>query len=164
MKKFNVAVSIALAFSLVACSKEGDEDENHEVATKAVVVPPPVVVPPAPVVARKVEMPTTVAADAVTVGNAIQGDTAVKSASAQFTTADTIYASGSVQGKPAGADASVYWTYQDGTAHKQETKKLSGEQSVWFSFAKADGMKPGKYNVEIDVNMKPIGIADFQIK
>ena len=97
-------------------------------------------------------------------GNALQGDVAAKSASAQFTTSDTVYASASVLGKPAGADASVYWTYQDGTAHKQETKKLTGQPSVWFSFSKADGMKPGKYNVEIDVNMTPVGIADFQIK
>ena len=89
----------------------------------------------------------------------------MKSPSAQFTLADSIYASASVSGKPAGATASVFWTYQDGTAHKQESKKLAGgQQSVWFSFTKADGMKPGKYNVEIDVDMKPVGIADFQVK
>ena len=57
-----------------------------------------------------------------------------------------------------------YWTYEDGRTHKEERRKLAGERYVRFSFAKADGMKPGKYNAQIDVNMVPVGITDFVIK
>lgn len=165
MKISRLAVAAALVLALAACGREGSDDETQEATAKVPTAPvaPAAIPPPAPVM-PKAQIPTTVAADAVTVGNAMQGDVAVKSVAAQFSTGDTVYASASVRGKPAGADASVYWTYQDGNAHKQETKKLSGQQTIWFSFTKADGMKPGKYNVEIDVDMKPVGIADFQIK
>lgn len=102
---------------------------------------------------------------AVTVGTSLANDRAVKSAQAQFTTSDTVYASASVRGKP-GASVTVYWTYQDGTTHKEETRELKsgGTQPVAFSFAQGDGMIPGKYNVQIDEDMIPVGIADFVVK
>lgn len=110
-------------------------------------------------------LPAEVSAAAVTVGTALANGRAVKSDRAQFATSDTVYASASVQAKP-GADVSVYWTYQDGTTHKEETQKLKsgGGQPVTFSFGQADGMKPGKYNVEIDLDMTPVGIAEFVIR
>lgn len=110
-------------------------------------------------------LPAEVSDTAVTVGSSLANDRAVKSAQAQFSTSDTVYASASVVGKP-GSSVSVYWTYQDGTTHKEETRDLTsgGAQPVTFSFAKGDGMKPGKYNVQIDDDMTPVGIADFVVK
>ncbi len=110
-------------------------------------------------------LPAEVSSSAVTVGISLANDRAVKSANAQFTTSDTVYASASVRGKP-GASVSVYWTYQDGTTHKEETRELKsgGTQPVAFSFEKGDGMVPGKYNVQIDEDFTPVGIADFVIK
>ncbi len=110
-------------------------------------------------------LPAEVSDSAVTIGTSVANDRAVKSAQAQFSTSDTVYASASVRGKP-GASVSVYWTYQDGTTHKEETRELKagGTQPVAFSFTKADGMIPGKYNVQIDEDMTPVGIADFVIK
>ncbi len=110
-------------------------------------------------------LPVEVSGDAVTVGTSLANGQAVKSTGSQFTVADTVYASASVRGKP-GASVTAYWTYQDGTSHKEETVQLKsgGAQPVAFSFKKGDGMVPGKYNVQIDVDMVPVGIADFVIK
>lgn len=162
-----LALCAAIVFALSACN-EGSEDlaEGQETAP-ATATPTPTpgagesLPPPEP---EKI-IPVEVAADAIAVGTKLQGDVVVRPASNRFATSDTVYASAPVRGKPAGAEAKVYWTYQDGTAHKEEIKKLTGsEQHIAFSFAKADGMKPGKYNVEIDVNMVPIGIVDFEIR
>ncbi|MEO7251193.1 MAG: hypothetical protein ABIW30_01145 [Arenimonas sp.] len=159
----------ALTLFVSACDKEGSEDEVSKAAPSTEAAQPATPSAQKPAIQESpipsVVQPVTVAADAVTVGTALQGDRVVKAARAQFTLADTVYASASVRGKPPGAEVMVYWTYvKDGNSLKQETRKLAGgEQTIWFSFAKADGMKPGKYNVEIDVNMVPVGITDFQI-
>lgn len=157
----------AMVLALSACrNNEAEEDLAEDAAaTPAEVSPAAVPEAPQPPLAEQVAQ-TVVAADAVTVGTSLQGDDVVKAANALFTTADTVYASASVRGKPAGTDVAVYWTFQDGTSHKEESKKIaSGDQQVlWFSFGKADGMRPGKYNVQIDVNSAPVGIADFVVK
>ncbi|GGZ70764.1 hypothetical protein GCM10008101_26390 [Lysobacter xinjiangensis] len=110
--------------------------------------------------------PVSVDANAIAVGTQVNGDVAVRADSPQFTVNDTVYASYS-EGRlpPSGGNARVYWTYQDGRTHKEETAKIEpGQQAVLFSFSAADGMKPGRYNVQIDINMRPVGIVDFQIR
>ena len=155
---------VAASLLLAACGKEGADDAvTPPAGTPSAAVqptPPPLPVdPPATAV-----QPTTVSADAVTIGTKLQGDMVVKSASPQFSTSDTVLAGASVKGKPAGAEVAVYWTYEDGRTHKEERRKLAGEQYVSFSFGKIDGMKAGKYNAQIDVDMVPVGITDFVVK
>lgn len=157
---------ITLSLLLSACSREGAEDDSAPAAAtasqEAPAAPPPPALPPKP--GPDALLPTSVSTDAVTVGTSLQGETVVKSPTAQFTTADTIYAGASVKGRKSGAEVAVYWTYSDGRTHKEERRKLAGEQYVSFSFAKADGMKPGNYNAQIDVDMVPIGLTDFVVK
>lgn len=157
---------VIITLLLSACSKEGAEDAPASTAPTAQetpAAPPPPALPAEP--GPDATLPTTVAGDAVTVGSTLQGETVMKAASPRFTTADTVHAGASVKGKPAGAEVAVYWTYEDGRTHKEERRPLAeGEQYVRFSFAAADGMKPGKYNAQIDVNMMPIGITDFIVK
>lgn len=167
----NISLFAAIALCLSACSKEGADDLTVEPspsgstapvatpATAAAETPPPA----GPVVEKS--EPVEVSANAIAVGK-MQDGKVVRSPSNVFTTADTVYAGAMVNGQKAGAKVTVYWTYQDGRSHKMETRKLGSTdaQPVSFSFAAADGMKPGKYNVEIDVDMIPIGIADFQVK
>lgn len=160
-----LALCAALALVLSACGKEGAED-SAERAAPSEAAPAATAEPAIPVEPGADDIvPVTVAADAVTVGNALQGDKVIKAAAPLFTTGDTVYAGASVKGKPAGAEVAVYWTFEDGRTHKELRRPLAaGEQYVQFSFAAADGMKPGKYNAQIDVNMVPIGIADFVIR
>ena len=161
-----------MVLALGACDKEGTEDDlaiepalapsgTDAAAAPAAQAPATSDAPAAASVAR----PTEVAADAITVGTALQGGKVVQSSQTPITTADTVYASAAVGGKPAGTEITVYWSYQDGMSHKMETKRLAaGAQDVQFSFAQADGMKAGKYNVQIDADMTPIGIVDFQVR
>ncbi|HET7656029.1 MAG TPA: hypothetical protein VFK18_03430 [Luteimonas sp.] len=106
--------------------------------------------------------PVAVSADAVAVGSAAAADGRAIAAKAEYTLADTIHASAATAGK-AGASAHVYWTYEDGNAIKEEEKPVNGDV-VAFSLSAADGMKPGKYNVQIDLDGVPVGITDFVVK
>jgi hypothetical protein len=111
---------------------------------------------------EQIAEPTTVAADAVIVGSALGPDQAATAPKPSYTTADTVYASASSAGR-AGAIARVYWTWQDGTSHKEEEKPVDGDV-VSFGFSQADGMRAGAYNVQIDIDDVPVGIADFQVQ
>lgn len=159
------ALCAALGLALSACSEgteESADDQAPAAASDAQQAPGASSLPATP--GPDSVVPVEVTDDAVTVGTTLANDRAVKSALAQFTTSDTVYASAAVPAKP-GASVSVYWTFQDGTTHKEETKELAaGDAVVTFAFAKADGMVPGKYNVQIDRDMTPVGIADFVIR
>lgn len=163
--KHTLALALALAV-LAGCS--GDETPTNAkpvAATPAApVVDPMVEPPPTP---EPDEVPVEVRADAIAAGHVLGANGAVAEGKpgAIYGTGDTIHASAPTRGQKPGADVSVYWTYQDGRTHKEEMKTLgAGEQYVNFSFAKADGMRPGKYNVQIDFDFKPVGIVDFQVK
>ncbi len=162
-----LALCAALTLALSACNEGADDrlDDQAPAATTSEEqqAPQGPALPAEP--GPDSVLPSEVSDSAVTVGTSLANDRAVKAAQAQFTTSDTVYASASVQGKP-GASVSVYWTYQDGRTHKEETRELAsgGTQVATFSFASGDGMVPGKYNVQIDVDMIPVGIADFIIK
>lgn len=161
-------LALCVVLVLSACNEGAEErvDDQASAASNAEALqkgPQTVALPAEP--GPDSVLPVEVTDDAVTVGNSLANGRAVKSAQAQFIISDTVYASASVRGKP-GAIVSVYWTYQDGTSHKEETLELKsgGAQPVAFSFTKGDGMVPGKYNVQIDMDMVPVGIADFVVK
>lgn len=111
------------------------------------------------------ELPNTVRADALKVGPSLGPDGAAVPASAPFGMADTVHVSFPTRGLVPSAPVIVYWTYQDGRTHHIERSTLpaSGEQAV-YRFAQAQGMKPGQYNVEVQVNNRPIGISDFVVR
>lgn len=155
---------LCLCIAIAGCSREGDET-LPETNKAAEATAPSAAASSALPASAKTESTTAVetSAKAVTVGSALQGEHAVRAPKAVFGTGETIYASALPSGKRPGTQAQVYWTYQDGTTHKEETKPL-GSTGVWFAFSAADGMKPGRYNVEIDYDMMPVGIADFEIK
>jgi hypothetical protein len=118
--------------------------------------------PVAPPPAQAAQEAVTVAADAVTVGSTVGADGAAATPKPAYALADTVYASASARGH-SGATARAYWTYQDGTSTHEEEKPVAGDV-VSFSFSKANGMKPGTWNGEIDFNDVPVGIADFKVQ
>ena len=66
-------------------------------------------------------------------------------------------------GGKASGKAHVYWTFEDGTTVKEEDKPVSGDV-VSFEMSQASGMKPGQYNVQIDIDGVPVGITDFVVR
>jgi hypothetical protein len=107
-------------------------------------------------------MPLETSADAVRIGTALDSNQAATATKATYSLDDTIHASILASAHP-GKLAKVYWTYQDGSSHKEEEKPAAGE-NVAFQFSRADGMKAGDYNVEIDVDGVPAGITDFKVR
>jgi hypothetical protein len=158
---------LVLALSLTACSGEDPDADVMSDDAPGVVQNAPTE-RSAPAAAPVASMPETaqpvaVAEDAITLGKSVQDNRVVKAARPQFTVSDTVYAGIPAGSQPPGSEARVYWTYQDGLSHKEETKTLGSNGAV-FSFAQADGMKPGRYSVQIDVGPNPIGIVDFEVR
>jgi len=153
-------IVIALALLLPACGEEVVTVPATQApdATQAPVATAPPVVQPA----EDITELTTLSADAIRVGAALGPDQAATAPKPAYTTADTIYASALSAGR-AGALARVYWTYQDGTSHKEEEKPVEGNV-VSFGFSQADGLRAGAYTVQIDIDDVPVGIADFTVQ
>ena len=105
----------------------------------------------------------TVPADAVAVGSALGQDGRAAAPKSAYTLADTIHATASVGAAGPGSTAHVYWTFENGMTVKEEDKPATGA-IVSFSLSAADGMKPGRYNVQIDLDGVPVGIADFVVQ
>ena len=165
MRKLITTLLISvLALGLAACKKDeakaplpiSEAEAEQEAANEAYPALP--VEPPADAV-----LPVTVAADAFNIGSALGTGNQATAAKPAYALGDTVYASLPAGRYRKGSTANVYWTYQDGLSQKEETKDISGE-FVTFEFNKADGMKPGKYNVEIGVDDKPVGIVDFVVQ
>ena len=164
MKTTTIALLVAL--SLVAgCRQESpDAGEAAQTATTEGVElepgqpPAPPIEPPADAV-----LPVTVAANAFPIGSALSPEGAAIASKPIYTVDDTLYASVPAGKFPSGATARVYWTFaKDGTSHKEEEKQV-GSGPLHFEFSKADGLKAGQYNVEIDINDRPIGIVDVGV-
>ncbi len=164
MSKFRTVVVVAAACAaLAACRNEAPPaDVTDSQAQQPVVEDLPPGQPPAPPMEppSDAEIPVTVSADAIKVGSALGADQTAASPKPGYSTSDTIYASTRTRGT---GTAYVYWTYEDGIAHKEEQKQVTGN-TVTFDFSQKDGMKPGKYNVEIGVDDKPLGIVDFVVR
>lgn len=110
-------------------------------------------------------VPVTVAADALTVGTVVAPTGAVTRAPGPFAATDTVHVSFPMQGFDPSAPVVVYWTYQDGLSHHEERTTLpAAGEYAHYSFSADKGMKAGKYNVEVQVKGRPIGIADFQVQ
>jgi predicted small lipoprotein YifL len=160
-------VPLALLFALAACQPKGpaedaaadtaNSEQPEELAPGQPSTPP--MEPPADAV-----LPVTVAANAFPVGSAAGADGAAAAPKPSYSVSDTLYASLPAGRFPAGGTARIYWTYaQDGTSHKEEEKTI-GSGPVTFQFSSADGLKAGLYNVQIDVNDRPVGIVDMTVQ
>jgi hypothetical protein len=162
MQSARLALCAILAtFALAACEEKMDgpvADTGAPAADAANAAPAPT--PPAPVESAPIE-PVAVAADAVRVGTSLDPSGAAAGAKPAYSTADTVYASLSAKGRT--GTAKVYWTAPNGLSAKEEEKPVAGD-NVNFGFSRADGMKAGKYNVEIDVDGVPAGIVDFTVQ
>lgn len=121
----------------------------------------------APPPARNVpqtEIPAEVGADAVRVGSVLDTQGAATEPKPVYALTDTIHASVPTQGASQGGTLTVYWTFEDGLTHKEETVDVPTSEHASFSFSQADGMQAGLYNVQIDAGFEPIGISEFRVE
>ena len=162
MKPVRLALCAVLATVLLAACEEKIDvpatDASNPAAGATAGTPPPA--PAQPVDAAPIE-PVAVAADAVQLGTSVDATGAAVGAKPAYAAADTVHASLPTKGRT--GTAKVYWTGSNGLSVKEEEKPLAGDY-VNFQFSRADGMKPGSYNVEIDVDDVPAGIVDFTVQ
>ena len=164
-KVLAVVIAASLGVSLSACRDDAAVDADEITATEMSEQPPPPAAATSAAAPTQVVMPVTVSADAVTVGKAVGADGAVTTIVTTYSVADTVYASIPTSGHAPGSDVHVYWSYQDGSSHKEERKPIpSGDKYVNFHFSKADGLRVGKYTVQFDVAEVPVGIVDFSVQ
>ena len=157
MHAYLVAAVVAVA-SLTGC---GSEDETP-VAPKSAKARSEAPADPRKDPAGAV--PVTVSANALTLGASLGPTGEAVRGNGQFTLDDTVHVSFPSRGRPAGAPVTVYWTYQDGRTHRIERATLPAGEFAHYTFSKATGMKPGNYNVEVQVANRPIGISDFVVR
>lgn len=152
-----------LALGLAACEEAPPEPLPDEVAADTAPASPTAPgatapgVPGSPGAATEDIEPVMVAADAVAVGSALGPGGEATAPKPVYALSDVIHASAHGTG-----EAKVYWSYQDGSSHKEETKPANG--LVAFQFSKADGMRVGNYMVSIDIDGVPVGITEFVVK
>lgn len=109
--------------------------------------------------------PVEVRADAFAIGTMMNPDGAVSGTKPVYSIGDTLHASVPVAGRPAGTKVKIYWTYQDGTSLKEESKQVdAGAKYLTFDFSKSNGMKAGSYMVQLDIGGMPSGLLDITVK
>ncbi|MEO5565254.1 MAG: hypothetical protein ABIR05_01110 [Luteimonas sp.] len=149
------------ALALAAC---GEETVDVPEATDAAAVPADAAgaaTAPAPASTQPIDV-VQIGANEVQVGTSVDATQAATGAKAVYALGDTVHASIDTRAHP-GAMATVYWTDNNGMSQKIEKKAMTGDH-VAFAFSRADGMKPGKYSVGIDVDNVPVGLADFKVQ
>ena len=104
--------------------------------------------------------PYLVSGTAGKVGAAIDDQGDIMEPKVVFSPNETVYLSMDAKGRRPGDRVRVYWFHQDGISRREEEKQVEGP-FVAFDYAPTE---TGKFNVEIDVNEKPIGLVDFEVK
>ena len=104
--------------------------------------------------------PFVVSGTAGKVGAAIDGNGDISEARTTFAPDEKVYVSMNAKGRRPGDRVHVYWFHSDGLSRKEEEKKIAGP-FVAFDFSPSE---TGRYSIEIDVNDRPIGLVDFEVK
>ena len=94
------------------------------------------------------------------IGAAIDGNGDISEARTTFAPDEKVYVSMNAKGRRQGDRVHVYWFHSDGLSRKEEGKQIAGP-FVAFDFTPSE---TGKYSIEIDVNERPIGLVDFEVK
>lgn len=101
-----------------------------------------------------------VANDAAFVGSAIDDRGDLVTPQLIFAPGATVYVSVPSKGRMTGDQMEVFWFHQDGRSRKEEHKNIAGPFTA-FEFKPSEA---GKYNVEVDVNNRPIALVEFEVK
>lgn len=133
-------LAVPLAVLLTACAEEAERQETSPAGS-------------------------LVAVREFQVGRAVDSTGAVVAPSDSFAPADTVYASVRAEGHVDQAIVTARWSREGGiiVAEEQEVFPLEGRQVVTFPLAKADGLPPGAYRVEIRLGRDRVGEETFHV-
>lgn len=139
---------LLLACALAACNRQGPEQ--------------PSAIDPNPSAKENPNGVSTVevAPDTAFVGSAIDDRGDLVTPQHDFATGSTVYVSVPTKGRKIGDRMEVFWFHEDGLSRKDEHKKIAGAFTA-FEFQPSE---VGKYNVEVDVNSRPIALVEFEVK
>lgn len=142
-------VGSAAAFMLTACGGDTATDEFDVDATPDMDMSADPAAAPAPAEAalRIID---------VSLGNAVEGDTAVVEDMNAFAPTDAIHAVVSHEGMGGDARITARWTYQDGQVVDERTEVVTssgmGAEYTHFQIANPAGWPAGQYTLDISVN------------
>ncbi len=139
---------VLLVFALVACNRQGPDQPTAIDSNPASGENPNGI--------GTVE----VAPNTAFVGSAIDDRGDLVTPRHDFTTGATVYVSVPSRGRKLGDRMEVFWFHEDGRSRKDEDKKIAGPFTA-FEFKPSEA---GKYNVEVDVNNRPIAFVEFNVK
>ncbi len=139
---------VLLACSLAACNRQGPE--------------PPTAIDtnPAPKQDPNGVSTVDVAPDTAFVGSVIDAGGDLVTPQYDFGVGSTVYVSVPTKGHNLGDRLEVFWFHEDGLPRKDEHRKIDGPFTA-FEFRPSEA---GKYNVEVDVNNRPIALVEFEVK
>lgn len=158
MSKRALLYSALLAVTLAGCGSDEEQTVAPKTADRKVAVNNDPRRDPVGAV------PVTVPADALALGRALGPNGDVAERVSTFTMDDTVHVVFSSAGRAPGMPVTVFWTYQDGRTHHEERGPLQAGEFAHYEFGRLKGMQPGKYNVEVQIANRPIGIADFVVQ
>lgn len=101
-----------------------------------------------------------VTGDAGKVGSALAPDQSIATPKTRFAVGETVYLSVPAKNKPPGSRIDVFWFHEDGKSRKDDSRRFE-RANLAFEFVPKDA---GKYNVEIDLNGRPIGLTEFTVQ
>ena len=104
--------------------------------------------------------PYMVSATAAKTGSAVDENGDISEPKTTFAPNDTVFLSMDAKGRRMGDRVRVYWFNEDGKSRKEDEKVLEGP-FVYFEYQPTES---GKFHAEVDVNERPIGLVDFDVK
>lgn len=141
--------SFLFALALVACNRQGPElpkqvdgaaaeGDSGRQGVDTVVVDP----------------------NAAFVGGALAENGDIATPQREFAVGDTVYVSVPSKGRRMGSQLEVFWFHSDGRSRKDEQKRMEAAFTA-FEFQPEEA---GRYNVEVDVNGRPIALVEFEVR
>ena len=98
--------------------------------------------------------------NAAFVGSAVDAAGEIATPAREFSPGQTVYISVPSKGRKLGSELEIFWFHADGISRKEERKRIEGAFTV-FEFQPSD---TGKYNTEVDVSGRPVGLVEFEVK
>lgn len=139
---------LLLACALAACNRQGPD------------VPTAIDETPAPTENPNGIGTVEVAPNVAFVGSAIDDRGDLLTPQQNFVVGDTVYVSVPSKGRKLGDQMEVFWFHDDGKSRKEDAKRIAGPFTA-FEFKPTEA---AKYNVEVDVNNRPIALVEFEVK